>query len=236
MKENDLFLLKEYLLSIDIRNVEKNSLGNYENAVLVCLDAVLSINRKYYTFVIPRVIYFQNKYPNITKLDDLIELINDVGIDGFSECWNYNHSDRVKILYNLCKRLIEISGLYETENELLSLRKWASNSSINDYNYFNVPGIGFATFQYIRILFGANTVKPDVHIKNKISEVVGRKLNDKYTVELFESACNELKLNTSDIEHYIWKRSANNSEKFNMVWGSNQWNEKKIKFKNKKTN
>ena len=89
--------------------------------------------------------------------------------------------------------------------------KVASNSSINDYNYFNVPDIGFATFQYIRILFGANTVKPNVHIKNKISEVVGRKLNDKYTVELFESACNELKLNTSDIEYYIWKRSANNS-------------------------
>ena len=48
-KENDLFLLKEYLLSIDIENIEKKSLGNYENAVLVCLDSVLSINRKYYT-------------------------------------------------------------------------------------------------------------------------------------------------------------------------------------------
>ena len=46
-KENDLFLLKEYLLSIDIENIEKKSLGNYENAVLLCLDSVLYINRKY---------------------------------------------------------------------------------------------------------------------------------------------------------------------------------------------
>jgi len=224
-KENDLFLLKEYLLSIDVEKLEKKSLGNYENAVLVCLDAVLSINRKYYTFVVPRIIYFQNKYPNITKLNDLIGLINDVGINDFRECWNYNHPDRVKMLYSLCKRLIKISSLYETENELLSLRKWAFQSSVNDYDYFNVIGIGFATFQYIRILLGANTVKPDVHIKNKISEVVGRKLNDKYIVDLFETACNELKLNTSDVEHYIWKKSANNSKEFNMVWKNNRWNE-----------
>ena len=64
-----------------------------------------------------------------------------------------------------------------------------------------------------------------MHIKNKISEVVGRKLNDKYIVDLFETACNELKLNTSDVEHYIWKKSANNSKEFNMVWKNNRWNE-----------
>lgn len=45
-----------------------------------------------------------------------------------------------------------------------------------------------------------------MHIKNKISEVVGRKLNDKYIVELFESACNEFKLNVTYIEYYIWKK------------------------------
>ena len=222
-KENDLILLKEYLSGINIENVEKNSLGNYENAVLICLDVVLSINRKYYTFVVPRINYFQNKYPDITKLEELIKLIDNVGIDGFKNCWNYNHSDRVKILYDLCNRLIEISRLYEDKNELTSLRKWASQSSVRDYNNFNVNGIGFTTFQYIRMLLGANTVKPDVHIKNKTSEIVGKKINDKYAVELFESACRELKLNIADIEHYIWEKSANNSEKFNMVWKNNQW-------------
>ena len=39
-KENDLFLLKKYLLSVDMENIERKSLGNYENAVLVCLDSV----------------------------------------------------------------------------------------------------------------------------------------------------------------------------------------------------
>lgn len=222
-KGNDLILLKEYLSGINIENVEKNSLGNYENAVLICLDAVLSINRKYYTFVVPRINYFQNKYPDITKLEELIKLIDNVGIDNFRDCWNYNHPDRVKILYDLCNRLIEISRLYEDKNELTSLRKWASQSSVRDYNNFNVNGIGFTTFQYIRMLLGANTVKPDVHIKNKISEIVGKKINDKYAVELFESACRELKLNIADIEHYIWEKSADNSEKFNMVWKNNQW-------------
>lgn len=222
-KEMDLFLLKEYLLNISVENIEKKAIGNYENAVLVCLDSVLSINRKYYNFVVPRITYFQNKYPNIIRLKDLIELIDAVGINGFKECWNYNHPDRVKILHNLCNRLIEISNLYEGRNELLSLRKWASQSSVSDYNDFNVAGIGFTTFQYIRMLLGANTVKPDVHIKNKISEIIGRKVNDKYAVELFEKACDELKLDITDFEHYIWQKNAKDSENFNMIWEDNQW-------------
>lgn len=225
-KENDLLLLKEYLSNINIENIEKKALGNYENAVLVCLDSVLSINRKYYTFVVPRITYFQNKYPNITKLDDLCKLIETAGIDGFKECWNYNHPERVKILYDLCNRLIEAANLYKDKNELISLKKWAIQSSVNDYNNFDVPGIGFATFQYIRMLLGANTVKTDVHIKNKISEIVGRRVNDKYAVELFEMACNELKLNIADVEHYIWKKKAKDSENFNMIWKNNQWIER----------
>lgn len=225
-KENDLVLLKKYLSNIDMKNVKANSLGNYESAVLVCLDATLSINRKYYTFVVPRITYFRNKYPNILELRDLVELINTVGISNFKECWNYNHMDRVKILYDLCNKLIEISYLYEGENELISLRKWASKSSVGDYDEFNVAGIGFATYQYIRMLLGANTVKPDVHIKNKISEIVGRKINDRYAVELFENACKDLKLNVADVEHHIWEKSANNFEEFNMIWKNNQWIEK----------
>ena len=227
-KENDLTLLKSYLSSIDMENVETKSLGNYKSAVLVCLDATLSINRKYYTFVVPRITYSQNKYPNILRLADLVELINTVGIEGFSECWNYNHAERVRILYDLCNRLIEISNLYKEDDELISLRKWASDASVLDYDKFGVSGIGFATYQYIRMLLGANTVKPDVHIKNKISEIVGRKINDMYAVELFESACKDLKLSISDVEHHIWKESANNSEKFDMVWINNQWVKKGV--------
>ena len=220
---NDLVLLKRYLSSIDMENVETKSLGNYKSAVLVCLDATLSINRKYYTFVVPRITYFQNKYPNILKLDELVELINTVGVQNFSECWNYNHPERVRILHDLCNRLIEISNLYEGDNELISLRKWANDTRVLDYDKFGVKGIGFATYQYIRMLLGANTVKPDVHIKNKISEIVGRKVNDKYAVQLFESACGDLKLNIADVEHYIWNENANNSEEFNMVWEDNRW-------------
>lgn len=222
VKEQDLLLLKEYLNSYDIEKVECNTLGNYQNAVLVCLDASLSINRKYYTFVVPRIIYFQNKYPDITKLDDLIKLIDTVGIDGFRECWNYNHPDRVRLLYDLCNRLLEISKSYDGD-ELTALRNWAKDITVNDYIDFKVNGIGVATFQYIRMLLGANTVKPDVHIKNEISKILGKSVRDVYAVELFEQACLELGLMLSDVEHSIWMRKANNSENFDMIWKDNSW-------------
>lgn len=113
----------------------------------------------------------------------------------------------------MCNRLIEISNLYEDKNELNSLRKWTLKSTVNDYNCFNVNGIGFTTFRYIKILLGANTVKLDVHIKNKISKIIGRKTNEKSTVELFESARNELKLNVTYIEYYYMVKSFNDSKK-----------------------
>ena len=119
--------------------------------------------------------------------------------------------------------------IFKEDDELISLRKWASDASVLDYDKFGVKGIGFTTYQYIRMLLGANTVKPDVHIKNKISEIVGRKVNDKYAVQLFESACRNLKLNIVDVEHYIWKKNANNSEEFNMVWEDNKWVELDLK-------
>lgn len=90
------------------------------------LDAVISINRKYYTFVVPIITYFQNKYPNVIKLKDLIDLID--------------------------------------------------------------------------------------------------------AVVLFERACNELKLNVTDVEHYIWKQNAKDSENFNMIWKNNQWIEKQNNY------
>ena len=41
--ENDLVLLKRYLSSIDMENVETKSLGNYKSAVLVSIIHLLCL-------------------------------------------------------------------------------------------------------------------------------------------------------------------------------------------------
>lgn len=44
--EEDLIKLKEFISKQKFKANDSNKLGSYENAVLICIDAVLSINRK----------------------------------------------------------------------------------------------------------------------------------------------------------------------------------------------
>lgn len=223
MTNYDLIKVKEFIKTIDSNVNKENGLGNYNSAVLICVDAVLSINRKYYKFVVPRITYFQNKYPNIKTLNQLLNLIDGMGLDGFSNCWNYNHKERVETLYSLVKRLIEISKEYPSDSEINSLKLWANNTIPTDYKIFNVKGIGLATYQYIRMMLGASTVKPDVHIKRALSNVLNRKVSDLESITLFEQACNELKLDIATIDHNLWLLMANNTEDFSMTWKNNKW-------------
>ena len=221
--DTDLEKIKNFIENIDSISTLENSLGNYKNAVLICIDAVLSINRKYYKFVVPRITYFQDNYPNITTLHQLLNLIEEKGIDGFSECWNYKHDERVEILHNLVIKLIEISKRYKENNEIENLKLWAKETLPSDYKNFNVKGIGLATFQYIRMLLGASTVKPDVHIKRTISNVLNRKVSDNEAINLFEQACKELNLDVAVIDHNLWLLLANDAYDFPMIWKDNKW-------------
>jgi len=220
---NDIEKIKKFIKSISTTSNPQNSLGNYPNAVLVCIDAVLSINRKYYKFVVPRITYFQDNYSNITTLKELLNLIKEKGIEGFSECWNYKHDARVEILYSLVNRLIEIKDKYNANTEIESLRIWAKESLPNDYKNFNVNGIGLATYQYIRMMLGASTIKPDVHIKRTISNILNRNVSDIESINLFEQACKKLKVDTATIDHNLWLLLANNVSDLSIEWKDNKW-------------
>jgi hypothetical protein len=46
-----------------------------------------------------------------------------------------------------------------------------------DSYFLGIKGFKLSGFQYLRMLFGAQTTKPDVHIVKFISEIVGRKVH-----------------------------------------------------------
>lgn len=221
--EEDLNKLKKFISKVEIKSDNNNNLGTYQNAVLICLDAVLSINRQYYRFVVPRISYFQENYSDIDSLEKLLRVLENEKIIGFSKYWNYKHDERTKTLYNLTKKMIVIADNYKYLNELEALKTWAKEVTPVDYKAFNVPGIGLATFQYIRMMLGAKTVKPDVHIKRIVSHVLNKKINDINTITLFEKACNELKLNTAAVEHSLWLTKAKSYENFNKIWKGEKW-------------
>ena len=73
------------------------------------------------------------------------------------------------------------------------------------------------------MLLGASTVKPDVHIKRTISNVLNRKVSDIEAINLFEQACKELNLDVAVIDHNLWLLLANDAYDFPMIWKDNKW-------------
>lgn len=221
--EDDLIKLKEFISMQKFQSNDSNKLGSYENAALICIDAVLSINRKYYKFVVPRISYFQDNYPEVDNLKKLLELLEKEKIFGFNKCWNYNHNQRAETLYNLTKKMITIANERKDLNELEVLKLWARTVSPIDYQTFNVEGIGLATFQYIRMMLGAKTIKPDVHVKRIITNVLNKKMSDMYVIALFERACNDLGMDIAEVEHNLWLKEASDYKEFDKEWDGKRW-------------
>lgn len=223
--QEDCKKLKQAISEVKLLEGEANETGCYKNAVLVCLDAVLSINRKYYSFVVPRIKKIQEEYSDIDTLPKLWELIKNTSTEEFVKIWNYNHPQRVEILTQLVGKLIDCAKIKNSdspEQGLSKLRMWANSTNIYGYKDFNVPGIGVATYQYIRMMLGAKTVKPDVHIKRYIFSVLNKKLNDYDTIDIFEKACNSQNIDVSKADRSLWKKYAGNVDE-QFVWENDKW-------------
>ena len=202
----------EYLRQIPITyDVQPEEFG-YGNPVLVCMDAVLSINRRYDSFVVPRLNYFKEKYPDMTDLVRLKRLVQEVGYDGFCIVWNYRHPTRVILLERLAARYIKHNLEYGFADELQGMRHWARSVSVIDYKQFGVEGIGLATFQYLRMMLGVSTVKPDVHIKRAMEAALGRRTNEIESISLLEEASKALGLPATTVDHNLWKMASDKAK------------------------
>ncbi len=222
INKKDLDNLIAFLKDIPSDLSKNNEMGGYTSLVLVCIDAVLSINRQYYKFVVPRVKKFQEEYSQITTLEKLNDIIIKEGNDGFSDYWNYKHESRFNTLSLLVNKFVDIAKDMEDLDELSALKQWGRTVNAYDFKSFNVSGIGLATFQYLRMLLGANTVKPDIHIKRAVSTAIGKKVNDMETIVLFEKACKSLNVLATSIDHNLWLSLAKDVDK-NYLWKDGMW-------------
>lgn len=213
VNDRDVQTLVAMLRKLDLEPAETSEEFKYENPVLVLLDAVLSIRRKYYAFVVPRVKGFEQDFPQVQNLKQLLDLISVSSIEGFCRVWNYNHESRVLILRDLALRFISYADDLKEKSDLDAMKHWASNCSVSEHKSFGVKGIGLATYQYLRMMLGVPTVKPDVHIRRAVSTAIEKKVNDIYAIELIERASEELGHPAILIDNYLWKKYAASATK-----------------------
>jgi hypothetical protein len=178
------------------------------------LDCVLSLNRSYDRFCLPRVTKFANEHPKITTLEGLLKLIQSypTPLDFSVKELNYRDERRAATLVGVLKALLQAQKAFKHSEETSRLKAWAHSVKPTDYAEFGVRGFGLSGFQYLRMLFGVQTVKPDVHICRFVSDAVGRRVGDEEALVLMEAAGEELDWPLSRLDYAIWDRAARGNE------------------------
>ncbi|HWF09052.1 MAG TPA: hypothetical protein VG297_11355 [Bryobacteraceae bacterium] len=174
------------------------------------LDCVLSLNRRYDSFCLPRVQRFADRRPEIDELAALLRLIRSfpTSLEFSVSELNYRDEKRSLTLLGVTEYFIAVQQEFDGASEALRLQRWAETAKPADYEAVGVRGFGLSGFQYLRMLFGAQAVKPDIHIRRFVSTVLGRPVDDLTALALLEAAGRHLDWKLTALDYAIWDRLA----------------------------
>ncbi|MWV40570.1 hypothetical protein [Natrialba sp. INN-245] len=137
--------------------------------VIIADAAGSATGLNYENIVKPNAEAFRDQFiesGRVQSLEDLAELEHD---PEFAESFTIG---RPNIVYDVPSALLEDAKPGADDLDLL--QTWAENADPEEYRsdpVGEVHGIGPATFQYLRMIAGADTVKPDIQVDKFISEL-----------------------------------------------------------------
>ena len=185
-------------------------LVNSQPIAIKVIDCVLSLRKSYDRFVIPRLKNFRNKHPDTQRINSLANLMASYPTPDAFMISELNHNSKVKpkMLQEVVKFVCQIVERSPKVSEEDVLKQWAIQAKPQDCYGLNIKYFKLAGFQYLRMLFGADTTKPDVHIIRFVSDVLNRDVSDLEVLALLEAACEHLGLSVRAVDKYIWNRGA----------------------------
>jgi hypothetical protein len=178
------------------------------------IDCVLSLNRRYDSFVVPRLQTFAKNYPGVCSITDLRDLISQFPspYEFVAKTLDYRDPNRATVLNQVVNWLVGISGQGSREEQLERLERWAQQARPVDYKNSHIRGFALAGFQYLRMHFGADTAKPDVHIRDFVEGAIGHDVSAVDALNLFERASKELGVSARELDATIWRLRARKSD------------------------
>ena len=184
-------------------------------AAIKVIDCVLSLRKPYKTVVVPRVEAFTQAHPEVCSCSDLLSLITTYeSPDAFHTAeLNMNSPGKAAALVGVLEYLVDIQQRFDGEDEDARLSAWAQWARPGDYLTLDVKGFKLAGFQYLRMLFGAKTTKPDIHILRYVEAVLDRPIagypsREVQAIYAIERAGEVLGRSVRQLDHEIWKRGS----------------------------
>jgi hypothetical protein len=175
------------------------------------VDCVLSLNRNYDRFVVPRLDRLQKNHPHLQHIHELAALIasHPTPDEFVRRELDYHHANRARILKEVVTFLAgNVLADCLPDHEASRLREWADRAQPSDHQKLGIKGFGLAGFQYLRMLFGANTTKPDIRIVEFVENAVGHKKTPAQAFVRFEQAAIEAGVSIRDADTTIWECAA----------------------------
>ena len=174
------------------------------------IDCVLSLNRNYKKFLVPRLKVFKKNQPDTQRIIELVNLMDSYPTPHafVKQELNYNHEDRARILQSVVSYVCTIVENVPIASEEETLKQWAIRAEPRDYRMLKIKGFALAGFQYLRMLFGAQTAKPDRYIKRFVSCILNRKISDIKSLYLLEAGSKRIGLPIRTADNFIWNRGA----------------------------
>ena len=178
------------------------------------IDCVLALNRRYDGFVVPRLDAFMSRNPEVRRVAELANLIGTypTPLEFMTKELKYNHADRARILQSVVRFVCTIVEKTPMAAEEEILKRWAIQAKPNEFKFLNIKGFKLAGFQYLRMLFGAQTTKPSTHIRGYLSELLNRDVSDLESLALLETASEHAGLSVRDVDNYIRRNRARDNE------------------------
>jgi len=117
--------------------------------------------------------------------------------------WGNNHWSRAKFLRMLLSEF-EIRGITGQK----TLKHWISKADfeLDIKGQFKTEehSIGIALFQWLRLRLGVDTIKPDVHIVNFVSNAIGRKATQQEALDSLLEVAEQTNRKASLLDAAIW--------------------------------
>ena len=198
-----------------IRQIAPDPL-NRDNTVLdqspavKVINSVPSLGMDYRKVVKPKLDAFRENNPDVIQVSDLANLIASypTPIDFLNKEFNYKHKPKsimkANAINSVCEKLCGIINASPSVPEEDAIRQWALQAKPEGYRVWNIKGFKLAGFQWLRMLFGADTVKPDRHIVNFLSDTLNEKVSPLESVELIEETSAHSEFSARDIDRIIW--------------------------------
>ena len=199
-----------------IRQIAPDPL-NRDNTVLdqspavKVINSVLSLGMDYRKVVKPKLDAFQEKNPDVRQVTELAAFIEEdyqTPIDFLNKEFGYKHKPKsirkANAINSVCEKLCGIINASPSVPEEDAIRQWALQAKPKGYRVWNIKDFGIAGFQWLRMLFGADTVKPDRHIVNFLSDTLNEKVSPLESVELIEETSAHSEFSARDIDRIIW--------------------------------